>query len=67
MKKRILLLVMVLLFTLSLGTSALATRDYGVIYDETEMLGSDNAGTFRERRRSRSSRRRWASTFGWMC
>ena len=41
MKKRILLLVMVLLFTLSLGTSALATRDYGVIYDETEMLGSD--------------------------
>ena len=41
MKKRILLLVMVLLFTLSLGTSALATRDYGVIYDETEMLGSE--------------------------
>ena len=41
MKKRILLLVMVLLFTLSLGTSALATWDYGVIYDETEMLGSD--------------------------
>ena len=41
MKKRILLLVMVLLFTLSLGTSALATWDYGVIYDETEMLGSE--------------------------
>lgn len=41
MKKRILLLVLVLLFTLSLGTSALATWDYGVIYDETEMLGSD--------------------------
>ena len=44
MKKRILLLVIVLLFTLSLGTSALATRDYGVIYDETEMLGSDKTG-----------------------
>lgn len=41
MKKRILLLVLVLLFTLSLGTSALATWDYGVIYDETEMLGSE--------------------------
>ena len=58
MKKRILLLVMVLLFTLSLGTSALATRDYGVIYDETEMLGSDKLAQQGEQT---------LPQLGWMC
>ena len=40
MKKKGTVFALLLLLALSLCTPALATRDYGVIYDETEMLGS---------------------------
>lgn len=44
MKKKGTVFALLLLLALSLCTPALATRDYGVIYDETEMLGSPTLG-----------------------
>ena len=44
MKKKGAVFALLLLLALSLCTPALATRDYGVIYDETEMLGSPTLG-----------------------
>ena len=41
MKKRLSLLAMIFLLALSLCTPALAATEYGVIYDETEGLGSN--------------------------
>ena len=41
MKKRISVFALILLLAMALCVPAQAIRDYGVIYDETEMLGSD--------------------------
>ena len=41
MKKRCSVFALILLLSLSLCTPALAATDYGVIYDETDELGSN--------------------------
>ena len=67
MKKKISTFALILLLALSLCTPALAATEYGVIYDETDELGSADADHARAKRPSRSFRKNWVSTCGWMC
>lgn len=65
MKKAYTALALAFLLALSLCTPAMAAMEYGVIYDETESLGSQEL-TMQGNRPSPSSPRRWALICGWM-
>ena len=65
MKKAYTALALAFLLALSLCTPAMAAMEYGVIYDETESLGSQEL-TMQGEQTLPSSPRRWALICGWM-